>query len=102
MSDLIERLRSTVAIRCSLGNNIGADEAEEAIAEIEALRTRAESAEAVLKAVTNFVDATFAPVNSAAAMDELGDDHELTVTVAQFRSLYQAARSTLSKIGDRT
>lgn len=44
-----------------------------------------------------FVDATFGPVNADAAMNELGDDHELTLTVAQMRSFYLRACTLLSE-----
>jgi hypothetical protein len=42
------------------------------------------------------VEATTAPVNVDAALNELGDDHKLTLTVAQFRELYQAARAAIA------
>ncbi|GGA64603.1 hypothetical protein [Pelagibacterium lentulum] len=40
-----------------------------------------------------FVEATFAPINAEKGMSELGDDHELTLTVGQLREFYELAKA---------
>ena len=103
MSDLIERLRepiweTTVPGDMRLVPETTRKDMFEAIAEIEALRTRAESAEALL----------------AEAAIRLGSlvDGECTYVASEIRisatshgdaiGRVSRARSTLSKIGDRT
>lgn len=44
-----------------------------------------------------FVESTFAPINAKDGLRELDDDHELTITVEQFRQFYDVARAAIAK-----
>ncbi|MNE26264.1 hypothetical protein D3C80_1196220 [compost metagenome] len=48
-------------------------------------------------AFRRMAEATTAPINTDAALNELGDDHELTLTVGQFREFYHAACAAIAR-----